>query len=166
MGDFNADLLKYTTDTSTAQFLDQMYSSYLLPWITSPTCTSTKPKTLTDNIFSTDNREELISQNIITSISDHLAQFLLFPIEKTKGSKEKEIYKRNFKCLTGNELNEALKNIYWDKPLRLNQNNTNKPFKLFFNIFETLLNTYVPLKIINVRGKATLKTVDYHKKQR
>ena len=30
MGDFNVNLLKYTTNTSTAQFLDQMYSSSFL----------------------------------------------------------------------------------------------------------------------------------------
>ena len=89
MGDFNADLLKYTTDTSTAQFLDLMYPSSLLPQITSPTHISTKSKTLIDNIFSTDSPEEPISGNTITSISDHLAQFLLFPTEKTKGSKKK-----------------------------------------------------------------------------
>ena len=38
MGDFNVDLLKYHTDTSTAQFLYQMYSSSLLPQITPPSC--------------------------------------------------------------------------------------------------------------------------------
>ena len=59
MGDFNVDLLKYTTDTSIPQFLDQMYSSYLLPRITSPTCISTKSKTLID-VFSTDSSEESI----------------------------------------------------------------------------------------------------------
>ena len=111
MGDLNVDLLKSTTDTSTAQFLDQMYSSSLLPQITSPTHISAKSKTLIDNIFSTDSPEEPISGNIITSISDHLAQFLLFPIEKTKGSKKKETYKRNFKSLEENELIEDLKSI-------------------------------------------------------
>ena len=94
MGNFNVDLLKYTADTSTAQFQDQMYSSSLLPQITSPTRSSTKSKTLVDNTFSTDSPEEPISGNIITSISDHLAQVLLFPIEKTKG--KKEIYKSEF----------------------------------------------------------------------
>ena len=94
MGDFNVDLLKYTADTRTAQFQDQMYSSSLLPQITSPTRSSTKSKTLIDNTFSTDSPEETISGNIITSISDHLAQVLLFPIEKTKG--KKEIYKSEF----------------------------------------------------------------------
>ena len=38
MKDFNADLLKCTRDTSTAQFLVQMYLSSLLPQISSPTC--------------------------------------------------------------------------------------------------------------------------------
>ena len=43
-----------------------------------------------------------------------------------------------------------LKGIYWDKALRLNQNDTNKSFKLFFNIFETLLDTYIPLKKLSI----------------
>ena len=30
VGDFNVDLLKYTTGTGTAQVLDQMYSSSLM----------------------------------------------------------------------------------------------------------------------------------------
>ena len=110
MGGFNVDLLKYTTDTSPAHFLDQMCSSSLLPQIT-PTHIGTKSKTLIDNIFSTDSPEEPISGNIITSISDHLAQFLLFPIQKTKGSKKKEIYKRKLKSLNGNQLIEDLKSI-------------------------------------------------------
>ena len=127
-----------------------MYSSSLLLRITSPTHISTKSKTLIDNIFSTDSPEELISRNIITSISDHLAQFLIFPTEKTKGSKKKEIYEKNFKSLTGNELIEDLKSIYWDKALKLNQSDTNISFKLLFNIFETILNTYVPLKKLSI----------------
>ena len=146
MGNFNVGLLKYTTDTSTAQFLDQMYSSSLLPQITPPNHISTKSKTLIDNIFSTDSPKEPILGNIITSISDHLAQFLLFPIEKTKDTKKKEIYKRNFKSLAGNELIKDLRSIDWNKALRLNQNQTNKFFKLFFHIFETFLDTYAPLK--------------------
>ena len=123
-----------------------MYLSSLLPQITSPTRISTKSKTLIENTFSTDSSEEPTSGYINTSASDHLAQFLLFPIEKTKGSKKKEIYERNFKSLAGNELIEDLKSINWDKAFRLKQNQTNKSFKLFFHIFETLLDTCAPLK--------------------
>ena len=89
-----------------------MYSSSLLPRITSPTRISTKSKTLINKIFSTASPEEPISGNITASISDHLAEFQIFPIEKAKSSKKKENYKRNFKSLTGNELVEDLKSIY------------------------------------------------------
>ena len=36
--------------------------------------------------------------------------------------------------------------IDWEKALRLNQNETNKSYKFFFNISETLLDTYATLK--------------------
>ena len=78
MGDFNADLLKYENDTDTADFLDQIYASSLLPHITSPTHASPRSKILIDNIFSTDTNGEVTSGNILTSISDHLAQFIQF----------------------------------------------------------------------------------------
>ena len=105
---------------------------------------STKSKTLIDNIFSNDSPEEPISGNIITSISDYLAQFLLFPIEKAKVRKKKENYTRNLKSLTGNELIEDLKSTDWDKALIFNQNQTNKSFNLFFTIFQ--IDTYASLK--------------------
>ena len=126
MGDFNGGLLKHTTDTSTDQFLDQLKSSSLLPQITSPTRISTKSIILIDNIFSSDSAEEPISGNIITSICDHSAKFPLLSIEKNKGSEKREIYKRNFKSLTRNELIEKLKRLDWDKVIRLNQNKTKK----------------------------------------
>ena len=52
----------------------------------------------------------------------------------------------NFKSLKGNELIEDLKSIDWYRAFNLNQNETNKSFKLFSNIFETLLDTCAPLK--------------------
>ena len=37
MGDFNVDFLKDEDDTNTADFLDKIYSTSLIPQITSPT---------------------------------------------------------------------------------------------------------------------------------
>ena len=37
LGGFNANLLKYDIDTDISNFLDLMYSSFLLPHIASPT---------------------------------------------------------------------------------------------------------------------------------
>ena len=36
MGDFNIDLLKYDTEKDSADFLDSMYASFLLPYISTP----------------------------------------------------------------------------------------------------------------------------------
>ena len=36
MGDFNIDLLKYDTEKDSADFLDSMYASFLLPYIGTP----------------------------------------------------------------------------------------------------------------------------------
>ena len=95
MGDFNVDLLKYKIDSNTADFLDLVYSSSLVPQITTPS--RPRSKTLTDNIFTTENTEDIISRNILTTISDHLAQFISYPIEQFKCDNGMDIYKRSFK---------------------------------------------------------------------
>ena len=88
MGDFNIDLLRYNEDHNSTDFLDQIHSCSLIPRITFPICLTPRSKSLIDNIFSTDTANEVIAGNRLTTLSDHLAQFLLFPIKKTKpGSK-------------------------------------------------------------------------------
>ena len=81
MGDFNVELMKYKNDSNSADFLDLVYLSFLAPQITARTRLSPRSKTLVDNIFTTDSTEDFISGNIFTTISDHLAQFILYPIE-------------------------------------------------------------------------------------
>ena len=98
MGDFNIDLLKYDTNKDSTMFLDIMYTNFLLPYITIPTRVTTHSKTLIDNIFSNNIEDGLISGNIITTISDHYAQFLLqksIKIEK----KEKKYFVVTLKTL-------------------------------------------------------------------
>ena len=96
IGDFNVDLLKYEDDTNTADFLNKINSTSLIPQITFPTKITPQWKALLD-IFSTDANAETFSGNIATNISDHLAQFLAFPPKQTPHKKENEIYKRNYK---------------------------------------------------------------------
>ena len=99
MGDFNVDLLKYEDDANTAVFRDKIYLTSLIPQITSPTRITSRLKTLIDNIFSIDANVETLSGNIVTNISDHLSQFLSFPLKYTPHKKKNEIYKRNSKIL-------------------------------------------------------------------
>ena len=50
--------------------------------------------------------------------------------------------------------------VDWDKALSLNQNQMNKSFKMFFNIFETLLGTFAPLKQFSNSAEATIKKLN------
>ena len=77
MGDFNIDILKYDTEKDSADFLDSMYTSYLLPYISTPSRVTPCSETLIDNIFSNNIEDGSISGNIVTTICDHYAQFLL-----------------------------------------------------------------------------------------
>ena len=73
MGDFSVDVLIYEDDANIADFLDKIYSTSLIPQITSPTKITPRSKTVIDKIFSTDANAETLSGNIVTNISDHLA---------------------------------------------------------------------------------------------
>ena len=131
MGDFNADLLKYENDTDTTDFLDQIYASSLLPHITSPTLVSPRSKTLIHNIFSTDTNEEVTSGNILTSISDYVARFLLFPLSQTNRNKKKEIYKPSFKHFEAENFLNDVKNIDWDQALKNGKKLVDNPLANF-----------------------------------
>ena len=146
MGDFNVDLLKYEDDTNTADFLDKIYSTSLIPQITSPTRITPRSKTLIDNIFSTDASVETLSGNIVTNISDHLAQFLSFPVKQTPHKKKKEIYKRQYKNFNAGQFIMDLRKINWQEALEINRKETNASFTKFFDIFELLLDSHAPLK--------------------
>ena len=154
MGDFNIDLLKYEKDHNTADFLDQMYSASLVPHITSPTRITSHSRTLIDNIFSTAISENAISGNMVTSISDHLAQFLFLPIDQFKTNNNKNIYQRNLKSFNQQIFLEDIQNLNWNNILELENQDLDNSFNNFFLMIETVLDTYVPIKKLN---KAELK---------
>ena len=79
LGDFNTDLIKTNTNNNASEFLDRIYSSYLIPHITSPTRLTSSSHTLIDNMISNVITEDTISGNIMNTISDHLGQFLILP---------------------------------------------------------------------------------------
>ena len=86
MDDFNIDLLKYDMHGDSFDFLDAMYASFLLPYISAPSRVTRHSKTLNDNIFSNMIEDGSISVNFVTVISDHYDQFLL--IKKLNNKKK------------------------------------------------------------------------------
>ena len=82
----------------------------------------------------------------MTSISDHLAQFFLFPLSQTTRDKKKEIYKRTFKHFNAENFLNDVQNFDWDQALKIDKKLVDKSFDKFFNILELLLDTHAPLK--------------------
>ena len=79
-GDFNFDLLKYSSHGDTADFYDKMTANLLVPLILVPTKINSKNDTLIDNIFSNQFNSETVSGNLTVNFSDgHLPSFAIFP---------------------------------------------------------------------------------------
>ena len=57
--------------------------------------------------------------NIVTSISDHLAQFLFLPVGQLKMKDKKNIYQRNFETFNQQRFLEDIQNLNWNKVLEL-----------------------------------------------
>ena len=137
-----------------------MYSSLLLPHIFSPTRT-TSSATLIDNIF-TNNYNSFVSGNLVNTLSDHHAQFLIMgnqhsPLELD--SKEhmfqdlQEIEKNK------NIISSLLENKDWVSKLRLSHNDVNLSSELFLRKVEKLINFRAPLQKVSNKQKNLLKLV-------
>ena len=156
MGDFNIDLLKYDTNKDSTMFLDIMYTNFLLPYRKIPTRVTTHSKTLIDNIFSNNIEDGLISGNIITTISDHYAQFLLqknIKIEK----KEKNIFRHNFKNFNEDLFDYKLNQINWNAILEIDKKDIDTSFNNFFLTFNSLLQQHAPIKKLSNKEIKTLR---------
>ena len=94
--DFNNGLLKSDENSDLANFLLIMFSISFLPQITSPTRIRPRSRTLIGNISSKDPADNLIAGNIVTSISVHLARFLILPNRKFQKVTKTAVYQINF----------------------------------------------------------------------
>ena len=71
--DFNVNLIKYNQNNGTVEFLEHIFSNNFTLHITLPMRSNLTSQTLINNIFN--NRS--VSENLTTTISDHLPQFIL-----------------------------------------------------------------------------------------
>ena len=155
LGDFNADLLKYDKDCNVSDFLNTMYSNLLLPHITSPTCITINSKTLIDNIFSNNYDSSFTSGNLVTTLSDHHAQFLLMEFQTKRMDNEKIQIFRDFSKIENNKnlINTHLEDIDWTTKLQENRNNADLSSELFLKNIEQLINFWEPLQRVSNKKK-------------
>ena len=135
MGDFNINLLNYQSNRETANFLNNMHSNSLVPYITPSTHSTSRSKTLTGDIFFNEINEAAISGNLITDISDHHAQFLITSkILENNPNFNNELFKNN------------LLKTDWESLLKTNLNAVNFSFEQFLLELNNLLDIHAPFK--------------------
>ena len=130
LGDFNIDFLKYDTNTDSKILLDSMYTNFLLPYISIPTSITTHSKRLTDNIFSNNIEDDLISGNITTTITDHYAEFLLKKDIKLQHTNQK-LFQHNLKNFNHTQFDFELKNTDWITILQADKKDIDISFNKF-----------------------------------
>ena len=154
LGDFNVDLLNYDSNHDVSDFLDTMHSNLLLPHITSPTRITAKSSTLIDNIFSNFFDSSFISDNIVTALSDHHAQFLVIANQTSFDFEKQDHLYRDFSQIESNKaaIKNQLESIDWKGVLRLNCKDANLSSNLFFQKIDKLINFWAPLQVqLNTR---------------
>ena len=147
LGDFNIDLMKNDIDAHTSTFLDTVTSNLFVPHIIHPTRITPHSKTLIDNIFSNIlNFSQGKSGNLTLSISDHLAQFLIIPLDVGYVPKKINLYKRDTKNFDRENFFLDLISIDWSTVLRFENEDPNLSFNEYANTLNTLIDNYMPLR--------------------
>ena len=124
------------------------YSShYFLPHILQPSRVTTNFKTLIDKIFANTAVPNIISGNLTASITDHLPQFLVVPNIFFYASYPKSNnYERDWSRFDQENFLFDFFSVNWNNLLLSSNTNTEKSHKTFLETFESILDTYAPLK--------------------
>ena len=147
LGDFNIDLMKNDIDVHTDTYLDTITSNLFVPHIIHPTRITSHSRTLIDNIFSNSpNFSQGKSGNLTLSISDHLAQFLIIPLELGYIPKRMNFYKQDTKNFDKENFFLDLNSFDWPSLLKLENENPNLSFNNFTSAINTLIDKYMPLR--------------------
>lgn len=117
LGDFNVNLLNYSTHNDTSEFYDTISSYGYRPLILQPTRVTTSTATLIDNIFINDIGCSSTGGNITSSISDHFFQFSQIDCFDKPVSHKYTKYSRNFRNFSQHEFADELRQINWSDVL-------------------------------------------------
>ena len=143
LGDYNINILNYSSHVHTAQFVDMMSSSGFLPLITRPTRVTATSATLIDNIF-TNNLMDIshsLQGLFITDVSDH---FPIFHVSRRMQMSDVDVYmyKRLFSLKNKEEFYHAVSTTNWDEIDRATD--TQQAFDLFHSQLTDLYNKHFP----------------------
>ena len=152
-GDYNVDLLKCDTHSSTQRFIENLFSFSYIPLISKPTRVAQSPEdnastTLIDNIFSNSVHSDKLLQGIFyTGISDH---FPIFSILNLNGDTSNSQYPavcrhiRNTSPQNIESFSQRLQTTDWSDVY--NSQDSQESFTIFHNKLTYLYNDCFPFK--------------------
>ena len=143
--------MNYNEHNQTNEFLDSLASNSSIPLILQPTRITSHSNTLIDNIFSNVIDADIISGNLTAAISDHLPQFAIIPnvFANISGNKS-NIYERDWSKFDRENFILDYFSADWEDLLETDELNADNSTKIYLDKINMLLDTYAPLKKINV----------------
>ena len=144
MGEFNINLINYTSHASTENFVNTMSSYFYTPYILKPIRIIDNSATLIDNIFFNSIKYHTVSGNILTDISDHLPNFLI--INKLNAlPKHFVMYQRDYSNLDETALIDEVRSINWEIICPSN-NDANEIFQRFYSNIVQIIDKHAPVE--------------------
>jgi hypothetical protein len=116
MAYFNVNLLNYESHAPTEQFINNLTAYCLQPHILQPTRITDHTATLIDNIYFKSLEHDCVSGNLISDISDHLPNFLIFN-KLTSKSRKQYIYHRDYSKFNQERFLEEVRLVDWEEVL-------------------------------------------------
>ena len=147
LGDYNIDLLKYTTHSES--FLNQLLTYGFFPKIDRATRITNTAATLIDNILTNVHDQNLVSGIWTASVSDHLPVYVTLPHQFAKcKSRNRFELRRVYSTTNIEQFKNKLCNIDWS--LVYDTSDVDEKYTCFLNIITDLHNTCFPLTSVKI----------------
>ena len=153
-GDFNLNLLDYTTNTKVKTFVNLLFQHGLIPLINKPTRVTRRTATVIDLIITNQFDNSSLTTGIIkTQIADH---FLIFLVSKDINinveNNKSTIVKRRINDITIQTFKNLLKEMDWE--LVYQTENANEAYKVFLKLFIKQYEKAFPKVEIKIKTKS------------
>lgn len=152
-GDFNVDLLNYSKQRKTTNFVDHLFGRGILPLITKPTRITNHSATVIDHIHTSMVKKNFKSGIIVSDVADHFGTFTVMREYYVPQPAQTQSYR----CFSDNSLEkfrETLRNTNFDSVLECPS--ANEAYNLFLDIYKEIFETLFPIKTKQV-GKRFVK---------
>ena len=144
MGDFNVNLLDFSSHTPTSDFVNNFFSHSLLPCIHHPTRVSEHRASIIDNIYTNATNANIVSGNILMQITDHFPQFMI--LKNTHVShNNSESFKYDYSRFKEDKFLDDFNQIDFTY-LENSDLDVNNKFDRFLKDLNTLTNQHAPIK--------------------